>query len=61
MVKKGEYLEYALKLYEEMEDFDPMDMNRKTYSTEMAIILECANKIKELENKILELEKKEVI
>lgn len=59
MVKKGEYIDYGVSLYENMKDFDPITMgpNDIYYSTEVSIILELTNKIKELEARIIELEK----
>ena len=63
MVKKGEYIEYAQKLYEKMEDYDPSSIKAEKYypSTELAIILELTNMVKELEEriKVLEAAKKE--
>lgn len=64
MVKKGEYFDYAISLFNRMEDFDPLlaekDQNPEAYYpiTELAILLEAVNKIKELEVRIIELEKK---
>ena len=60
MVKKGEYIEFAQSLYEKMEDMNPLDMKEDGFypTTEMSIILELTNKVKELEAKINEMDLK---
>ena len=58
MVKKGEFLEYALWLGTKVEDVDVTSMKSDAYhpSTEMAIVIEMAQKIQELEKRIADME-----
>ena len=61
MVKKGEYLEYAIELEKRTRDLNlliPPKVNEICVNTEMSIILEMAKKVKELEEKILEMDLK---
>ena len=66
MVKKGEYLDFAIELEKRVVDFSPnMKGDEITANTELSIILEMVVKIKELEaakvdfeTRIVELEAK---
>ncbi len=50
MVKKGEYLDFAIELEKRVVDFSPnMKGDEITANTELSIILEMVVKIKELE------------
>ena len=59
MVKKGEYLDYAIEMEKKTIDYNPaisLKENEIVAGTELSIILEMAKKIKELELKIEDLQ-----
>lgn len=59
MVKKGEYIDYAIELEKKAIDYSPSiqpKIDEFCFGTEMMIILEMAKKIKNLEARIQALE-----
>ena len=59
MVKVGDYYDYALSLSEKMVDYNPLEKlteDKMCFGTVTCIILECAKKIKDLEERIKVLE-----
>ena len=61
MVKKGEYLNYAIELEKKSIDFNPLVKLKDDEiiaNTQLSIILEMAKKIEELDERIKKLEEK---
>ena len=59
MVKKGEYFEYALELEKKLIDYIPLSLvkeNELVFGTNIAMIVEIAKKVKDLELRIKKLE-----
>ena len=57
MVKKGEYIDFAIELEKKtIDSYDDIKDNEISVGTEMSIILEIVVKIKELEERLTKLE-----